>query len=381
MKNQGLGKRSPVHLSLGRENYEALVGRHGQWVRWLQASRCICMLKNGRPDIQCTLCGGEGWQYRFQHSVEETLSLSVLDGAIVELPTGYGDAAVAGVHDYMGLSYSESGRYGSFVRLSGARTPAHGERLDLTVVRPVVKTLDQTSAVYVGAGCFVVGGLGVVGAAGVASDKTTTADIVSIVALRNETTGVVYPVLATRRNFAFASVAVDPAPGDVVSVSGVTYAEPSHFVVTGQQHREPDVRFLESIGGDASMSFPECYKVGEGDIVTLLAATQTAKRTISRGSGDLDTLPDFYVDSLTSLTAASGTYAIGSDFVLWGSNRIRWLGLNRPAAGANVSVVYEFNPTYRVLKEFPNVRSSENQNLPRRVALKLLSTYAERKAI
>ena len=30
---QGLGKNTPVVLSLGKGNYEALIALHGQWVR------------------------------------------------------------------------------------------------------------------------------------------------------------------------------------------------------------------------------------------------------------------------------------------------------------------------------------------------------------
>jgi len=381
MKNQGLGKNSPVHLSLGKDNYEALIERHGQWVRWLQAIRCSCTLKNGRPDIQCRLCGGEGWQYRFQKTIEETLSLVVMDGIVVELPTSYSGATVLEAHDFKGGLFKEAGRYGRFVRLAGARTPAKGERFDLTIMKPLVKKLDRAIATYLGNGCFSLDGLSIVGAAGVASDKETNADIVSIGSLKNETQAIEYAVSTTRRNLAFATVAAAPAAGDVLAATDVEYIEPAFFVVTGQQYRESDARFLEMAQGDASMSFPESYKVGEGDIVTLLAATQVGKRIISRGGGDIDALPEFYIGSIPAIESGSAIYLPNVDYMLWGANKIRWLGSNRPAAGAAYFVFYEFNPTYRVVKEFPNVRSGENQNLPRRVALKLLSTYAERKAI
>jgi len=381
MKNQGLGKNSPIHLSLGKDNYEALIERHGQWVRWLQAIRCSCTLKNGRPDIQCRLCGGEGWQYRFQKTIEETLSLLVMDDVVVELPESYSGATVLEAHDYKGGLFKEVGRYGRFVRLSGARTPAKGERLDLAIVKPLVKKLDRSIATYLGNGCFSLDGLSVVGAAGIAADKETNADIVTIGALRNETIDVDYPVSMTRRNLAFSAVANDPNTGDAVVAMDVEYIEPAFFVVTGQQYRESDARFLEMAQGDASMSFPESYKVGEGDIVTLLSATQVGKRIISHGSGDIDALPEFYISSIPAIESGATIYLPNVDYMLWGTNKIRWLGTKRPAIGAAYFVFYEFNPTYRVVKEFPNVRSGENQNLPRRVALKLLSTYAERKAI
>ena len=42
----GLGKNSPIQLTLSRENYEALILRHGQYVRWLQANKCTCLLQS-----------------------------------------------------------------------------------------------------------------------------------------------------------------------------------------------------------------------------------------------------------------------------------------------------------------------------------------------
>ncbi|MFZ4618796.1 MAG: hypothetical protein ACOYM2_21735, partial [Rectinemataceae bacterium] len=273
------------------------------------------------------------------------------------------------------------GRHGRFVRISGPREPARGERVELSVLRPMVKKLERAIVIYHGAGCFSIDALAIVGAAGIAADRTTNADIISIGALRNETIDVDYPVSMTRRNLAFSAVADDPDTGDVVVATDVEYIDPFYFVVTGQQHRESDARFLESIEGDASMSFPECYKIGEGDIITLLAATQVGKRVISHGAGDIDTIPEFYLESISAIESGSTIYLPGVDYAFWGANKVKWLGDNRPVAGAPVFVFYAFNPTYRVVKEFPNVRSSENQNLPRRVALKLLSTFAERKPV
>jgi len=379
-KGQGLGKNSPINLSLGKENYEALIERHGQWVRWLQAIKCTCTTLNNRPAINCALCGGEGYQYRFQKTIDEVLSLFVTDG-LIELPAKFNDVVIHDIRDYMGLEYTETGRFGRFVRISGPRQPGKGERIDLSVTRSIVKAFETQSVKYNGLGSFIVDGLTLAGAEGVANNRVTSADIVSIGSLENETISVTYPVSATKRAIAFAEVFDDPEETDVLIARNIEYVDPFFFVVTGQQVHESDAKFLESIQGDASMSFPECYKVGEGDVVTLLAANQVGKKSISRGTGDYDTLPEFYVESITQIEDASQTYLSGTDYVLWGTNKIRWITDNRPAAGTNYFVFYEFNPTYRVVKDYPNVRSSENQNLPRRVALKLLSTFADRKLI
>ena len=61
----GLGKDSPVVLSLGKANYEAMILRHGQWVRWRVAKKCPCIKENS-ADPQCPKCGGIGDIYDYQ---------------------------------------------------------------------------------------------------------------------------------------------------------------------------------------------------------------------------------------------------------------------------------------------------------------------------
>lgn len=49
----GLGKNSAVVLSLGKENYEALIERHGQWIRWRVATKCSCVdFHRGREGLR-----------------------------------------------------------------------------------------------------------------------------------------------------------------------------------------------------------------------------------------------------------------------------------------------------------------------------------------
>lgn len=381
MRGYGLQKNSPIRLSLNRENYEGLIERHGQWVRWLRASKCTCVTQNGRPDLHCTKCGGDGWVYGFQNRATETLTLPYLDGAVVELP--YTDATVVGIYDYMGLSYNESARFGRFCRITGPRVPNIGENLQVIVDRALLKTASEVELTYQGSGCFEAAGLKVVGYRGVAAERSAPADIVAIGSLFNVTQNVSYAPSEYRRNLVFS--VEEPAAGDHVVARDVAYIEPFLFAVVGQQHKEPDWKFLESVGGEASMTFPAWAGVGEGDIITILADSQVGKQVIDRLPGAFDTIPAFYVDSIEYIEAGSMKYYPGVHFDLWGANKIRWRSIVAPgvfpAEKSVMFVLYRYYPTYRVIREFPNVRSSENQNLPRRVALKLLSTFAERKSI
>ena len=64
---QGLGRNSPVVLTLGKDNYCALIERHGQWTRWRTASKCSCVNSSSmQPDIRCKICSGRGIIYSYQ---------------------------------------------------------------------------------------------------------------------------------------------------------------------------------------------------------------------------------------------------------------------------------------------------------------------------
>lgn len=380
MKGYGLTKNSPIKLSLSRENYEALIARHGQWIRWLRASKCTCVSANGRPDLNCTKCGGEGYLYGFQERATETVMLSYLDGGVVELP--YEDATVVGVHDYMGLSYTPTARFGKFCKISGDRTPDIGEQVQVILDRPIAKTVLETPLTYLGAGCFEAKELRVSGKEGIASERSTQDDIISVASIYNITKNISYTPTGYRRNFIFADNVVDITVGDMVVAQQVVYLEPFLFAITGQQHSEPDWKFLEVVGGDASMTFPSWAGVGEGDIVTILADSQVGKVVIEKQVSGIDIIPAFYIDSIEYIESGSEKYFPSEHFDLWGVNKIKWRSvLELPADNSPLFVMFRYFPTYRVIREFPNVRSSENQHLPRRVALKLLSTYGERKGI
>lgn len=367
----------PVRINLSRAKYESLIRRHGQWVRWLRATKCTCVSSNGRPDINCKKCGGDGWLYSFQERASETLSLPCLNGQTLELP--YPDARIVGIYDYMGLVYHESARYGAFAKIEGDRIPLVGEELQVVLDRPLLKTAEETPLKYCGNGCFEAYDLRVTGDKGFTQEHSTAVDIVSVGALINTVDDMEYSPTGYRRNLIFSDA--EPDNGALVVARDVKYIEPFLFAVVGQQHNEPDWKFLEAVGGEASMTFPEWAGVGEGDIVTVLANSQVGKVIIDKSPDGMDTIPVFYVDSIEYIQSGDTKYYQDQDFELWGANKIKWCTGVGPKSNATIFVLFRYFPTYRVIREFPNVRSSENQNLPRRVALKLLSTYGERKQI
>ena len=90
---RGLGKNAAIKLRLERENYEALIDRHGQWVHWMQGDKCSCVLNTGNPDPQCSVCKGDGWKYSFQREKEQfDVRAPIINDWICELPCDRGEA-------------------------------------------------------------------------------------------------------------------------------------------------------------------------------------------------------------------------------------------------------------------------------------------------
>lgn len=368
MSRLGIGKNFPVRISLGKDNYEGLIARHGQRVRWRQAVQCPCLQINNRPDLHCSICGGEGWRYRFQSTIDEQISIPMIEDNLAELPEGYETHAIRSITNYAGIECPVSERYGLYVRLSSEYSVKKGERVEAIIGKNLIRALGSTSALYRGDGRFELPDVG-------------NGDIVAVGSLEDAVSGASYPIISFRKDGVLATVSTPPSSGATFTAYSVDILDPPTFVVVGQQHKEADARFLEGIRGDASMSFPQAYQVGEGDIVTLLSAHKVGKCLITRGAA-MDVIPEFYIASVESIETEAATYLPGVDFDLWGDNRIRWItGRAKPVLGTAMFIMYQSCPTYRVLKDFPTIRSSEDQELPRRVALQLLGTYSGRKGI
>jgi len=360
MKGYGLGKNSPVKITTGKDNYEGLISRHGQLVRWRQALKCPCVGANGRPDLKCSVCGGEGWRYQFQKDIEETIPVAAVDNDMLELPETRKDAEILGICNYAGVVYPPASRYGRYIRTMPGFIH-RGDRADVVINRTLLRTLGSCPLTYVGNGRF-------------------EADIGSgdIIAARNFSLSG-KSVLAVRRNGVLTDVADQPE--GIVAYADLEVLDPPTFVIVNQQAKEPDARFVAGVGGSASMSFPGAFKIGQGDVVTALSARQVGKALLTH-QGGFDTIPEFYVAAIDHIETTSKTFVRGTDYDLWGDNLIRWVpGKDAPKVGEAIVVLYQASPTYRVLQEFPASRSSENLDLPRRVALALLSTYSPRKGL
>ncbi len=365
--NKGLGKNTPVQLKLSESNYDALIGRHGQHVRWMRADKCPCVLANGRPDLSCQYCSGDGWRYSFQTAVQEFgKTATVVNTGICEFPEKI--AKAISIKDYLENEFTVSAILGDkHVKFAGSRVPDLNEELTVSYERSLIKSEHQAACSYAGNSVLTVNSLKKSSAYG-----DVLFDLLSAASVYNKTKDETYTVSSLHQNRITFTYSVEPEVGDDIKAN-VTYIEPFVFAVLNQSKRIADQRFMDEVQGDSWMTFPDGYKVNEGDVVTLLIGTNTRKRIITKSATGYDKIPEFFVTDIKKVEIESQVYAKDTDYTLWGKNQIKWLGATKPAGGDNYSVFFEYYPTYRVLKELPNTRSSENVRFPRRVVLKLLA--------
>ena len=282
----GLGKNSPVVLSFGKANYEALIERHGQFVRWRIAVKCPCQDKHTQEsDPRCPHCGGRGFRYSYQPHIVVTEDIQASDvSGIVEVSGEYADAALDVVYDFQGRKYPAEKR-GRFVTLK--EIPAKGTYLTAVMKTDTVKILKEAVCENAGGGYFRVNGLryrknGIEGI-----HYTAPADIVKIGAI-TDAAGVEYDATELRTDlFRIVPNKITGTDGEgneteipvaePVTVKNVEYVPPFVFALTSQNLSKEDSEIMTKADGNAVLTFPYNCDVSEGDILTALSGTYTQK--------------------------------------------------------------------------------------------------------
>jgi len=166
-----------------------------------------------------------------------------------------------------------------------------------------------------------------------------------------------------------------------LTAHGVEYVPPFMFALMSQNLSKPDEKMLVEAKGDAICSFPYNCFVGDDDTLTVLVGTHIQKEVINRVDFEYDVIGAYFVTDITSCVGIGRDYQKGKDFILAGTNRIKWLCEDAPATGEAYSITYQVCPTYKVIKAIPQIRTSENQRLPKKVVLQLISQYGEKKGV
>ena len=384
----GLGKDSPVVLSLGRANFNALIDRHGQWLRWRVAKKCACISQQARVDIHCTKCGGSGDVYDYQRDYFDVFR-AIVRNNILGIPEEYSDSEIIEVYDSRGKRH-EYIRNGDYLQIIGAVIPDN-ELVDVRVHVPIVKKIETIELEKVGAGYYRIPGISVEPSKfeGVyyraAGDVLSVESVIDTAEPEDGEEKQPIKILGLRRDLIYT----DSGAENLTAVN-VEYVLPFRFIVLSQNLVKEDQEFINAHKGDAVCTFPYMFNVAENDILTVLSGTMTHKVVLGkRGTKGRDGKPDtpandilneFFVSKIDSIETFTTVYKEGVDFILIGSNQIHWIG-NMPAVGENMSITYRYNPTYRVAVEIPMLRTSEDQRIPKKVVIKLFSAFAESKRV
>lgn len=373
---QGLGKNSPITLSLGKESYEAMIERHGQYVRWRIAKKCPCATSTGQPDIHCNMCGGAGDIYSYQTSFVSTIRLPVVDG-IIELDNDEKDCNIKKIYNYAGFSYPFV-KEGAYIKINDAGAPlTQGESVDIVFTSSLIQLVEVAKASRICKGFYVFEDL-----------KTDTSniegiyykvpyDVVKIEKLINSD-GIEIKIKSLYKN----CIEIEESDNneEELIAYNLSFIKPLKFVILSQNFNKESLYLVQKHNGEAMASFPYMYDVAENDIITVLTGHMTNKIVINKQEGD-DILPEYFIDSVLSLETKEMSYKEGEDFILVGTNRIHWINDNKPVKNENMSIVFKYNPTYRVHQSLANLRTSENQRLPKKVILKQLSTFQDARGV
>jgi hypothetical protein len=376
----GLGKNSPIVLSLGKGNYEAMLDRHGQNVRWMVSRKCTCQASplSNNADPDCPLCGGSGERYDFQREYIDSIRLRS-HGGYVELPDDNEDCEVIQVFDAMGRSYATE-KTGTYVKLSNpVRDINNGEVVEVVFKQSIIRRIEEVQLQSIGNGFYRI--------PGVQSDRsniegvtyTAPGDIITIdTILDSQGKGIAIG------EYRCDMVLIDDKEEVMLPITafGVRYIKPFKFFVLSQDLTEEDKKIIDAHEGSALLTFPYKYNVSENDVITVLSGTQTKKIALKRRyEAKDDRIQEFFVHSIPYLATSLREYQEGIDFIMVGTNKIHWICEDPPEANTTMSITYQYFPTYRVFMSIPTLRTSEDQRIPRKVVLKLLSGFNESRKI
>ena len=393
---QGLGINSPVQLRLGKENYEALIIRHGQWVRWRVAKKCPCVKGSSmQPDIHCNKCGGLGVTYGYQDKAAITQTVMVRDyTGVIEVDEQYKDCPLTKCYDNSGVVYPNATKVGNYIMLNTPNPPEKGVYVTAVMIEDVLKTVENALCTAAGNGYYRVEGLRSSRTSIEGLYHTVPGDIEHIEEVKDNE-GNIYNVSEIRQDCIYIEPlqkeVIDPDTGeptteiinppDTLTAKKVEYLPPFTFVILNQNLSKSDEQVMQESNGDAVMTFPYAYDVAQDDIITVLSGTYTQKAVYVKKDADYDVIPAYFVDEIISCIGKDREYFAGEDFILCGTNYLKWLCDDCPEDDETYSLVYKVYPTYKVVKSIPQIRTSENQRMPKKVVIKLYSTYGESRGV
>lgn len=354
-----------VDITLTKDTYLQKLLLHAQYVRWLSASRCYCLTEEGEVDPQCDDCGGRGYLYKHQ-TVFDIFGENSPHCANRVKPINTPISEVVGVRrcswNYNVVSNTETEIK---IALAGPEQAYAdpGQVIEVDYKYSIEKEYD-------GVVTYLAGGICVVPLPLIRfRDGQVVGDITDAIEVRNIDQAITYTPISFFRNQVFIDVSGgEPDPDDVIEVHA-KYIDPFRFLLMNMQERIDYQDGFVLSQGDAKLTVPYNAYIGDGDIIVQLVGEQRGNQVLERADGTDDELWAFDVSRILRIDdASSNSYTFGTDFIIVEGNRIRWLsGGNSPSAKYSVQFLY--HPAYKVFVNKPNVRTPENQKMPRHATL------------
>jgi len=324
--------------------------------------------------------------YRYSYQPQITVAEEVMvsdDSGIIEVPEEFADTALELVYDFQGRKYPAE-KHGQFITLS--ECPAKGTYLTAVMSQNTAQVLEEAGCENAGGGYFRVDGLrcrkeGIEGI-----HYTAPADIERIEKI-TDAAGLEYEASELRTDMFRILPKTETVNGaereipitEPVTARGVEYVPPFIFALLSQNLSKEDSEILAVCKGDAVLTFPYNCDVSEGDILTALSGTHTQKEVVTRTDEAADTIGAYFVTKIVSCIGREREYREGIDFILAGTNYLRWLCPDAPERGDSYSLTFQLCPTYKVVKGIPQIRSSENQRLPKKAIVQYFGAYGEQR--
>ena len=359
-------------------------------MRWRTAVKCPCVERNTQqPDPHCSKCGGRGYVYDNQKEQILQTTASVDNNGILDVGSDYADDTLVKVYDINGAVYGNAEKFGQFISLN-AKAFVKGSYYNVVLKREIAKTIESVTLEDCGGNFYKVPGiesrrLNIEGIY-----YSAPADVIGIGSVSDEN-GEEFEVSQYRLNLAYIPPKVikdeeteeetTVEPCGKLTAKNVKYIEPFTFAVLNQNLNKTDFAQMESAKGDAIVSFPYSCDVSENDVLTVLAGTITQKSLVVHTKEDYDVLPAFFVESIVKIIGKNKEFENGIDYILVGTNGIKWISDNKPNEKDGYSVTYKVYPTYTVVKNIPQLRSSENQRFPKKAIVQLFSSYSEKRGV
>lgn len=152
---------------------------------------------------------------------------------------------------------------------------------------------------------------------------------------------------------------------------GYTFADMGTFTGTilGMSGSKSYAKFGEWLTGDAVLTFPAAYLVGDRDRITVTEDVYRESDRLRRGIRDKVIEPN--VLEIIECSDETRSYTVDEDFQLVGRELV-WFPSRGPADGATYSVLYTGRPVFVVFLVLPQHRAKGKggKEMPRKVALR-----------